>query len=199
VPVVVLPGAPPILGFNPRVLSAAIGAAASDSFASPEALWHSLDRVLDAVTRAAEQLRDADLDVRVPNRDRTLRELIHDVFYKAIFWAGCAPAAGVEKDEAQQKADAAQYPDAKSLVRYAQVVRSLLRIGFAPEAGADYRSVIETPEGRMTVGDAVAWLASHTAHHLRQIYRLMSGAGVQPADPLDAAALPGVSLPDSLW
>jgi uncharacterized damage-inducible protein DinB len=196
VPVVVLAGRPPILGFNAQVLTAAIGAAAPAEEASPAALWESLDRVLDAIIRAARRLPDADLDVRVPNRDRTLGELIHDVFYKAILWGGQDRA---DKDDAKQRADAARHRDAESLVRYAQAVRALLRACFAPESGADYGRVIDTPEGRMTVGGAVAWLAAHSAHHLRQIYRLMEDAGVRPADPLDPATLPGVRLPESLW
>lgn len=210
VPVVVLPGRPPILGFNPGVLGAAIGIAGGRPAESPDVLWRSFDGVLAGVIRATAQLRGADLDVATPNRDRTLRELVHDVFYKALLWTddrsvpegARAPhsAAAVAKDEARQKEEAARYRDGAALEAYGRAARARLRRCFSPESGTDYGRTIDTPEGPMTVAEAVAWLASHSAHHLRQIYWLMEhDLGISPADPLAPAALPGVTLPDSLW
>lgn len=221
-PVVALPGKPPIPGFNPRALTAAIGVTDRSTSQRPEALWDSLDRVLAGVVRAAAQLKDTDLGLRLPDRDRDLHELIHDVFYKALVWAGGEagpPAAGrapgdvraprraaihanavYAKDEARQKEDAKRYPDVSSLLRYGEAARPVLQARFAPGPRVDYTPLIDTPEGRMTVAEAVGWLASHSAHHLRQIYWLMEHRlRITPDRPLSLAGLPGVILPESLW
>lgn len=204
-PVIVFPGHAPIHGFNAAALRGAVGAAESAPAIRPEALWNSLDRVTAAVVAAARQLRTADLDVTVPKRDRTMRELIHDVFYKALFWiddrSGPDPMVSVgSNDEAPQKEDAARYRDPAALARYGQKVCGRLHRRFCPNLGADYSRAIETPEGRMTVAEAVGWLASHSAHHLRQIYWVMEhNLSMKPAEPLALSTLPGVTLPDEVW
>jgi hypothetical protein len=202
VPVVVLSGRAPIPGFNAAVLGAAIGAADSAPAIQPEVLWKSLDRVLAAVIAAAGQLRPPDLDVTLPRRDRTMRELIHDVFYKALFWvddrAGSAPAETA--DGSRQREDARRYREPPALVEYGRKTAARLHHRCCPNLGADYGRVIDTPEGRMTVAQAVAWLASHSAHHLRQIYWVMEQQlGMTPKDAPALTTLPGVTLPDEVW
>jgi DinB superfamily len=211
VPVVILPGRAPITGFNVAALSAAIGAVEGAPAAEPDVLWKSLDRVLAAVIAAAGQLRPTDLDVVIiPSRDRTMRELIHDVFYKALLWiddrshpeAGPAPdaAPAVTRRETRQKDDAARYREPAALAEYGRKVSARLHRRFCPNLGADYRRVIDTPEGRMTIAEAVGWLVSHSAHHLRQMYWVMEHRlRMKPAEPLALSTLPGVSLPGELW
>jgi DinB superfamily len=153
--------------------------------------------VLAAVIAAASHLRSADLDVSVPDRDRTLRELIYDVFYKARFWVD-------DRDRPDGKmapsADAARYRDPVALAACGREVHARLVRSVAPQSGADYDRIIDTPDGRMTIGEAVGWLASHSAHHLRQVYWMMEyRLGVRPADPLDVEKLPGVVLPAAVW
>lgn len=229
VPVVALPGQPPIPGFNPRALAAAINVTDQSTSQSPEALWDSLEQVLAGVVRVTAQLRDADLGLMLPDRDRDLRELIHDVFYKARLWVRedleverrahaqderrfrqalraregaliSGHTAVYAKDEARQKADAARYPDVSSLIGYGEASRPLLQARFSPGPGVDYTRLIDTPEGRMTIAEAVSWLVSHSAHHLRQIYWLMENRlRIMPDSPLDLGRLPGGTLPESLW
>ncbi len=192
-----LPGKPPLPGFNIRELEAALGVAAGPARPDPTRVLDSFDRVLGAILRATAQLSNEGLAAGLPNRDRDLRELIHDVFFKALTWA---PETGpaVPRHAAEQKDAAARYPDAASLLRYGESARAVLRARFSP--GRDYGRVIETADGPMPLGDAVTWLADHSAHHLRQIYWLMEHAlDVTPRDPLDPAALPGITLQAQLW
>ncbi len=198
VPVVVLPGRPPIPGFNAGALGAAIGVGDRSTGPSVGAVLNGFDRLLAAILRAAAQLGNADLILKMPNRDRTLGELIHDVFYKALTWV--PEDGGVSRrDAATQKKDAARYPDMASLLRYGEASRATLRARFSPDRG-DYTRIVETPDGAMTLADAVTWLADHSAHHLRQIYWLMEHElGVRPEDPLDLATLPGITLQEQLW
>jgi hypothetical protein len=198
VPVVVLPGHSPLPGFNVKDLAAAIGAADS---ATPEDLAtvvESFDRLLAAVLRATGQLSEADLDLKMPNRDRELRGLIHDVFYKTLTWA---PESGpaVPRHAVSQREEAARYRDAVSLVRYGEIARTAMRRRFAAEAGRADR-LVETADGPMALASAVTWLADHAAHHLRQVYWLMERKlGVTPQDPLDPGGLPGITLQRHLW
>ncbi len=196
-PVVVLPGEPPIPGFNIHELGAALGVAEGPARPSLPRVLDSFDRVITAILRATAQLSHEDLAVKVPNRDRDLRELIHDIFFKALTWA---PETGpaVQRHAAEQKGDAARYPDVASLLRYGASTQAALRTRFAPDR--DYGRTIETADGPMPLGDAVAWLADHSAHHLRQIYWLMEHTlDITPRDTLDLAALPGITLQAQLW
>ena len=198
VPVVVLPGQPPIPGFNAARLGAAIGLPGSPPRPRPEVVLESFDRVLAAVLRATTHLRDADLNVRIPNRDRDLRELIHDIFYKALTWTAEGGAVR-PSDVAAQKRDAARYPDVASLRRYGEAGRAALREHYSPDRVED-GGVIETAHGPMTHAAALTWIANHSAHHLRQAYWLMAHElRIDPDDSLDLAALPGITLQEALW
>ncbi len=196
-PVVVLPGKRPLTGFNFRELGAALGVAAGPARPSLTPVPDSFDRAITAILRATAQLSYEDLAVKLPNRDRDLRELIHDIFFKALTWA---PETGppVQRHAAEQKDDAARYPDVPSLLRYGEAAQAALRTRFSPDL--DYARIIETGDGPMPLSDAVTWLADHSAHHLRQIYWLMEHTlDITPRDPLDLAALPGITLQAQLW
>jgi len=196
--VVVLPGQPPIPGFNARALSAAIGIGERAPEQRLGTVMESFDRVLAALLGVMAQLGNADLTLKMPNRERKLGELVHDVFYKALTWV---PEDGrvARRDAAGQHQDAARYPDVASLRRYGEAARAVLRERFSPQRG-DGPRLVETPDGSMTLTDAVAWLAGHSAHHLRQIYWVMEhDLGVRPDDPLDLTTLPGITLQEHLW
>jgi hypothetical protein len=198
VPVVVLPGRPPIPGFNVKALGAAIGVGDRSPRQSLGPVLESFDRVLTAVLAATAQLRNADLDRKVPNRDRNLRELIHDIFYKALTWA---PRAGPPstRHDAKQKEEAARYPDVSSILRYGEASRAALRERFRLE-GVDGDRIVETGNGPMPLADAVTWITDHSAHHLRQIYWVMENTlGIEPGDPLDLTILPAITLQEHLW
>ena len=207
-PLVVLPGRAPLLGFNAQELGAAIAVAVRGSEESPEAVFESLDRVLAATLAAAAQLDQAALDLKMRERDRTLRELIHDIFYKALRWSedaepapsGPRAAPGIRPSEGGQKRQAARYADAPALVQYGEAARDALRRRLAHSSGLDYGRVLSTPDGPMTGAELIAWLASHSAFHLRQLYWLMDHRlGVAPRARPDLEGLPGVALPAELW
>lgn len=207
-PVVVLPGRPPIVGFNDRELGAAIDVAVSATRDRPEAVFESFDRVLAATLAAAAQLDSAALNLRMPNRDRNLRELIHDVFCKALTWSqddgpgdrDRQDARSARHNEEDQKRAAARYPDASALVQYGEASRVVLRNRLSPDHVVDYDRILVTPDGPMTLGDTITWIANHSAFHLRQLYWLMEhDLGIRPREPLDLATLPGIVLPTDLW
>ena len=194
VPVVVLPGRPPLADFSDGDLAAAIGAVDRAAPMDLAVAVRNLDRLLEAVQRAARQLTNADLDFVTPQRGRDMRELIHDVFFKALHWA---PETGSPTRAAGQRDAAARCTDVESLVRYAEEARTAAHRRFtAGVAGGD--TVLETADGGMPTAAAAVWLGDHTAHHLRQIYWLMDRHGITPRDPLDPAGLPGVFL-QALW
>ena len=158
VPVVVLPGQPPIPGFNARALSAAIGIGERVPEQRLGTVMESFDRVLAALLGAMAQLGNADLILKMPNRARKLGELVHDVFYKALTWV---PEDGrvARRDAVGQHQDANRYPDVASLRRSGEAARAVLRERFAPQRG-DADRLVETPDGSMTLTDAVVWLAN---------------------------------------
>lgn len=195
VPVVVLPGRPPLAGFSDRDLAAAISA--TDHAAPPDLAIavRNLDLLLEAVQRAARQLTNADLDIATPQRGRDMRELIHDVFFKAMHFA---PETGSPTRAAGQRDAAARCTDLESLVRYADDARTAAHRRFTSGV-ASGDTVLETADGGMSAATAAVWLGDHTAHHLCQIYWLMGRHGITPRDRLDPDRLPGLFLQDALW
>jgi hypothetical protein len=197
VPVVVLPGRPPLPGFNVKELGAAIGVADRSPRPSLPGVLASFDRVLGAVLATTAQLSNADLKVKMPNRNRDLGGLIPDVFYKTVTWA---PEIGQPspRHAPSQTEEAAGYRDVASLLRYGGATRAALRQRFSPDR--DYDRIIETADGPMPLADVVSWLADHSAHHLRQMYWVMENTlGVTPNDPLDLTTLPGITLQETMW
>ena len=195
VPVVVLAGRPPLADFTERDLAAAIGLAGRAALPDLAIAVRNLNRLLGAVQRAARQLKNADLDIVTPQRGRDMRELIHDVFFKALHWA---PETGSPPRAAGQRDAAARCPDVECLVRSAENARTAVHRRFTAGVTSG-GTVLETADGGMPAATAAGWLGDHTAHHLRQIYWLMDRHGVAPRDPLDPAGLPGVCLQDALW
>lgn len=213
---VVVPGRPPVLGFNATELAAAIDVALARPTASPEMVFESLDRVLAATLSAAAQLDRGALDFKMSNRDRNVRELIYDIFCKALVGSQSADSVGdarqgqgaqapqnpppARPSDAAQKREASTYGEADAFVQDGRAARGVLRGRFSPDRGVNYGRILTTPDGPMTLGDTMAWVASHAAFHLRQLYWLMEhDLGIRPRDPLDLEALPGVALPRDLW
>jgi hypothetical protein len=194
VPVIVLPGQRVLTHFSERDLAAAVGVADRATAPDLPTAVNNLDILLGAVLRAARQLGDADLDIKTPQRGRDMRELIHDVFFKVFRWA---PERGPATRAAGQREAAAGCTTVESLTRYAEPARAAVRRRFS--SGLKTGDVVGTADGPMPAAAAVAWLGDHTAHHLRQIYRLMECRGITPRDPLDPASLTGVSLQKQLW
>lgn len=159
-------------------------------------LARRLDRILFAAERAIQEVPPQGLNVKVPHRDRTVRDLVFHLFrlslaYRDAFETGYFPESWLLQTPPPEMEDAA------ALARYGAVVRARLLEWLArvDVSGAK----VETFYGTQTAPQLLERTVWHAAHHLRQLYALIEEMGIKPTNPLSAADFQGLPLPERLW
>lgn len=198
VPVTVV-GERAVVGFNPQELARLLGLRPLEpapTAGSPE----RFRRVLPAAVRAVRQLPDECLPLASPDRGRTLRELAYHIFayLELVMEAG---RTGRLDEEAILRYEEGSRPFTSSaaLARYgAGVVERFLfwLEGLTPR---ERERPVDAYYGRVPLSQALDLALGHTAHHLRQLYELLRGMGVEPDRPLTEGDLEGIALPSQLW
>jgi hypothetical protein len=186
-----------VYGWNPTAVAELVGVRYADGprLSVPE-LARRLDRVLATGARAMAVAGPAHLALRHPQRDRTLRQLGYHVFRLSLAFREAMierrlPAAWLKE------AAPAALADGPAIARYGESVRDALRAWLArPDAAA---GVVETdygPQDGHALLERTVW---HAAQHVRQLYALLTTAGVDPGEALTEADLADLPLPRALW
>lgn len=184
-------------GWNPAALAEFVGVEFRQGSSLPtRELVRVLDRVLEATQRAIAPLSPDDLLIKAPNRDRTIRDLGYHVFrlsrvYRDAFEKKYFPEAWLEETPP------AELTDVESLVEYGRTVRVALTEWFN-RAGVPSESV-NTYYGEQTAHQLLERTAWHAAQHLRQIYDLLTKAGINLEKPLAESDFVGLPLPKEVW
>lgn len=184
-------------GWNPEALARFVGVEPVSECNLPrKELIQRLDRILRAAQRAIVNVPAAALESKVPNRDRTIRDLTYHLFrlslaYRDAFESGFFPAQWlleIAPPETQ---------DTSALAQYGEVVRQRLLDWFAQSHPAD--SIVETYYGPQSADALLERTVWHAAQHLRQLCALIQDLGITLADPLPLQDFDGLPLPKSLW
>lgn len=203
IPVIAIEGQPPLIGFNPDTLRQALGIKQQAQPVDPRRVLAAHDQVLEAIQRAVRQVSDSDLDMKTPDRDRTLREHVWHIFRFAEIALLEGPRTGrlyLPNAMGSFADEAAAYPTSESIARYGEGTRAGLRERLFSAPDAAFGQVIDTYAGPMRLGDIAPWVTNHSAHHLRQIYDLMERLlGVTPSAPLAVETMPEISVLEKLW
>ncbi len=185
-------------GWNPEELARFFGINLDprDSRLPRNELIRRLDRILQAAQRAILDTPSAVLDYKVPNRDRSVRDLTYHLFrlclaYRNAFETGFYPAEWLLETAPPQA------QDAPALARYGESVRQSLAAWFASEDVPT--KIIETYYGPQSAEALLERTVWHAAQHLRQLYALMEAAQIRVIDPLAQDDFAGLPLPKSLW
>ena len=184
-------------GWNPEGLAEFVGIEFREDTSLPASeLVQLLDQVLEATQRALAPLTPDDLLIKVPNRNRTVRDLGYHIFrlsraYRDAFEQQHFPEAWLEETPPTEMIDA------DSLVEYGRAVRAGLTDWF-DRVGVPSKSV-NTYYGGQTAHQLLDRTVWHAAQHLRQIYDLLGKGGVTLEDPLKEADFEGLPLPKEVW
>lgn len=167
----------------------------------PAELMRKWTLVLRAAQRYIRQLPSAKLDERViDNRDRSLRLMGHHVFRigeafletvengveYAVQLANIPPAEGT-------------FTTGDEIARYGDTVIARLENWWEKLADKSCQQQVKTFFGMQPVHMLYERSTWHSAQHARQLMAVLERYGIQPDQPLTAADLAGLPLPERLW
>ena len=184
-------------GWNPNRVAELIGAEyVQRERLSPEDLARRLDTILQASQRATRQVPDDRLEMKSPDRDRTVRNLGYHIFRLSLAFKDGMAERRFPQEWLRETAPP-EIRDGAAIARYGQTVRDSLAEWFRrPEA---WEGVVETYYGPQTGHELLERTTWHSAQHLRQLYALLEMMGVVPDRPLTETDYSGLPLPKALW
>jgi hypothetical protein len=193
-----------IIGYYPRKLIPALQLDI-DVDLSGKTSWlaEKYQHMIDATTRATQQLSHAQLQQRLPWREHwSLRDLIiHILSFPELAWRshthGSMSTADMRASDERLKDVVA--PDA--IIQYGEDVRDKI-IGFlqSDETTAFERVVPAHYGGEVTVLELLNIILSHSTHHLKQAYWFIENElDVRLQNPATQADLEGIVTPEALF
>lgn len=186
-------------GWNPPEYARLLGVAYEErAKLSPAELAARLDRILESTEGLLRAMPDRHLDVKPPERDRSLRDLGYHVFRLSLAFVDAVDLGALPESWFQETAPAG-IRDGIALGSYGALVRARLQGWFLGAAAQEYAVVVRTYYGPQSGHELLERTAWHAAQHLRQLYALAERLGVEPPAPMPLDAFRGLPLPDALW
>jgi hypothetical protein len=200
VPVTVV-GSSVVSGFNPGELAQLFNLApGAEKKVADARLFETLDRVLEAVIRAARQVPHDALMWTTPDRDRPLKVFCYHILADPNH---VLDAIGSQTYDGSFKLtygeDAAAFKNMAAVAEYGEKTRVRLKEASVRLTAAELGRPIEGYAGRTDGHELLHQLLSHSAHHLRQLYAMLGTIGVAPKDPLTERDFHGIPMPEELW
>ena len=157
---------------------------------APE-LVRRLQHTLATAIRLLRQFPPANLQDRLPNRDRTSLALANHIVEIAAGYLQVA--AGRAFDAEVSAAVPAVEHQPLALAEKAGAVRATL------DSPAEPERVVETFYGPTTLHQVLERCAWHAAQHTRQLAMLLLRLDIEPDQPLVEADLAGLPVPANVW
>jgi len=161
----------------------------------PGELLPRLERILVAAQRAIREVPPAHLNMKSPDRDRTVRSLGYHVFRLSAGFPDGMESGGFP--EAWLLEEPPPEADGAALARYGESVRCRIVEWSRHDGWCD--GVVETYSGPQTAHQLLERTTWHAAQHLRQLYAFLERMGVSPEDPLGEADFEGLPIPKEVW
>ena len=184
-------------GWDPRGLASFFGIQYSEGRPLPsDELARRLDRILAAAQRAILQVPNERLQMKAPDRDRTVKDLAYHVFRLSMAYRD-AMEQGMLKQEWITSGAPPEMTDGPAIARYGEEVRGKLKDWMArPDA---FQGTVNTYDGPRNALDLLERTTWHAAQHLRQLYFFLEQMGVDPENPLADEDYRGLPLPKEVW
>ncbi len=188
-----------VRGWQPAAVAKLVGVPYSDEpELDPAELAERLDRFLAAAQRAICQVREDQLEIKAPQRDRTLRNLAYHIFRLSVAFVDCLQQNRLPEAWLTEEAPA-NMRTADQISAYGETVRERLAEWFKRAPQDSYRNHVSTYYGDQSVHGLLERTTWHVAQHLRQVHAFLDMMGITPDRPLDASDCEGLPLPASLW
>jgi len=184
-------------GWNPKGVAELVGVEyAERERLSLEELVKRLDTVLAAAQRAIRQVPEASLEMKSPDRDRTVRNLGYHIFRLSLAFRDGMAERRFPEEWLQEGAPPTVH-DGAAIARYGQTVRERLAEWLGRPGALE--GVVETYYGPQTAHELLERTTWHAAQHVRQLYALLEMMETAPDRPLTEKDFAGLPLPKALW
>lgn len=160
---------------------------------SPDVLIDRLRHALATSTRLTAQFPAANLDDKLPNRDRTILALANHIVEIAAGYGKVA--AGADFDHVVSAAIPDVEVGREALAARSDAVVAAL-VGESALSPADEVGTFFGPSTLHAVLERCTW---HVVQHVRQQAMLLEGLGIAPDEPLGSEDFDGLPLPSSVW
>ena len=165
---------------------------------TPSELVERLDLVLMAAQRYALQMPERELETELPNRPRSYRVLMHHIFR--------IPDAFLEmmkgetlRYEMLVAPPPAELRSARDIAAYGERVRRGIQDWWHDHDDKSCAARVPTYYGAQPLHEVLERTTWHSCQHTRQLMSLLERLGIQPDQPLTAADLAGLPLPEKAW
>ena len=158
-----------------------------------------MDIILGAAQRYMRQMTNDDLDQKLPNRDRQVRQLCYHVH--RIVDGYCDVMEGVENEFHTKIADnshPAEIVTGEDLATYGEGVLKRFQAWHAAYDGDGSESA-NAYWGDVTLRELLERVTWHPGQHVRQLKMYMEGRGNGPTEPIDDGVFEGLPMPKKVW
>lgn len=166
---------------------------------APEALMAKLELVLTAAARYIRQIPEGELDKPFRNRNRPIRALAYHVFRIVEgFLESMDDGRELTYERIMRDTPPAR-ATAEAIARYGEQVLARAKAWWAAYADKTCQRPMATYFGEHPVHLVLERTVWHPAQHTRQLMLVLESLGLAPQEPLGAADLAGLPLPEKAW
>ena len=203
-PVTIIDDEQVIIGYYPKKLIPALHLEVQvDLSGKTSWLAEKYDAMLGATVRAVRQLSDAQLQQRLPWRERwMLRDLmLHVLSFPELAWRSHQHGSMSTEDMQASNARLKAVMTSEAIAAYGDGVRQqLLAFLQSNDTAAFDRVVPAHYGGEVTVLELLTIILSHSTHHLKQAYWFIGNElDVALVDPATDDDLEGIATPAALF
>jgi glutaredoxin len=166
---------------------------------SPDDLMKKIGIVLPAAARYVRQIPANALDKPFRNRNRPIRLLAHHVFrIPEAFLESLHDGRELTYERIMQEPGSA-IRTGEDIARYGEVVHGRMQQWWKTCPDRSCSGMMETYFGKHSMHVVLERTAWHPAQHARQLMLILETLNIKPDQPLTAADLAGLPLPEKAW
>lgn len=168
---------------------------------TPEQLKDKVLMILDAAGRYLTQIPDDKLDVVLPGRPRSYRQLVYHVFDIPKVFLDRVEHDAPYTYEALKSILPAEMASKQDLLDYGRANRERFAAWWDREGAAtDFKQPGKVYYGEVSLHEVLERTGWHSGQHTRQIILMLrEKLGIKPDGPITDADLEGLPLPKNVW
>jgi uncharacterized damage-inducible protein DinB len=203
-PVTIIDDDEVIIGFYPKKLIPALKLDVQvDLSGKTRWLAEKYETMLGAAVRAIRQLSDAQLQQRLPWRERwTLRDLVmHVLSFPELAWLSHQHGSMSTDDMRASDSRLRDVQTSEAIAAYGEGVRQHIIAFLQSDDTAAFDRVVPAHYGgEVTVLELLTIILSHSTHHLKQAYWFIGHElGISLVNPATDEDLEGITTPAALF
>jgi glutaredoxin len=168
---------------------------------TPEEIKDKVLMILDAARRYLAQIPEEKLDVILPGRPRSYRQLVYHVFNIPMVYLDRVEHDTPYTYEALKSILPADMTTKDALLEYGRQIRERFAAWWDREGGStDFKQPGKVYYGEVNLHEVLERTGWHSGQHTRQIILMLrEKLGIEPDGPLADADFAGLPVPKNVW